>query len=150
MISSFVKSPAVSFPSATTHAPVSVAKSINYLGLNSFWTYVKVSAKTSLPSASVFPISTVKPLILFIISPGRYERFPIEFSAKLQAKIIFFLIYSSIVPFNAPITAHDPPLSPYISSIDPVGFIFKPPVSKVMPLPTKAISIWSDCSGFPS
>jgi hypothetical protein len=31
-----VKRPAVSFPRATTHAPVSVAKSINYLGLNSF------------------------------------------------------------------------------------------------------------------
>jgi hypothetical protein len=39
----------------------------------------------------VFPISTVSPFILFIISPGRYDRFPIEFSAKLQAKIIFFL-----------------------------------------------------------
>lgn len=78
--------------------------------------------------------------MLLIISPGRYERFPIEFSAKLQAKIIFFFIYSSIVPFNAPITAQEPPLSPYMSSIDPVGLIFKPPVSKVMPLPTKAKS----------
>ena len=36
IFSSFVKRPAVSFPRATTHAPVSVAKSINYLGLNSF------------------------------------------------------------------------------------------------------------------
>lgn len=64
----------------------------------------------------------------------------IEFSAKAIAKTTFFLIPNSKVPYKAPITAQAPPLSMYIDSIDPEGFKLRPPVSNVIPLPTKATS----------
>ena len=102
---------------------------------------MKVSARTSLPSASVFPIYTVRPFIPLMMSPGLYTPFPMAFSANPQAKIMFYLDPSSKIPLRAPITAQDPPLSPYIVSIDPVGFKLRPPVSYVTPLPTRAKSI---------
>jgi hypothetical protein len=50
-----------------------------------------VSAITSLPSASVFAISTVKPFIAVKISFGLYASAPIAFSANPHAKTTFFL-----------------------------------------------------------
>ena len=109
-----------------------------------------VSPRTNLPSASVFPISTLRPFIALMISPGLNTALPIAFSAKPHAKIMFFLIPSSKVPYKAPITAHEPPLSPYMSSMYPVGLRFNPPVSKVTPFPTSATSMFSGFSGSPS
>ena len=60
--SSFENSPAYSEPNETIIAPVKVAKSIINFGLNFFSVNVKASAKTNLPSASVFNISIVLPL----------------------------------------------------------------------------------------
>ena len=54
--------PAYSEPKATTIAPVKVAKSIIKFGLNFFSVNVIASAKTNLPSASVFKTSIVFPL----------------------------------------------------------------------------------------
>ena len=54
--------PAYSDPKETIIAPVKVAKSIMNLGLNFFSVNVIASAKTNLPSASVFRISIVFPL----------------------------------------------------------------------------------------
>ena len=61
-LSSFEKSPAYSEPSETIIAPVKVAKSTMNLGWNYLSVKVKASAKTNLPSASVFKISIVLPL----------------------------------------------------------------------------------------
>ena len=61
-LSSFEKSPAYSDPKQTIIAPVRVAKSTINLGLNFFSVNVKASAKTNLPSASVFNTSMVFPL----------------------------------------------------------------------------------------
>ena len=61
-LSSFEKSPAYSEPKQTIMAPVKVAKSIINFGLNFFSVKVNASAKTNLPSASVFNTSIVLPL----------------------------------------------------------------------------------------
>ena len=61
-LSSFENKPAYSEPNETIMAPVKVAKSTINLGLNFFSVKVKASAKTNLPSASVFNISIVLPL----------------------------------------------------------------------------------------
>ena len=70
ILSLLEKSPLGYLPRPTRHAPVSVAISITYFGLN-FLEYVKASHKTKRPSASVFRISTVIPDIVVTTSPGR-------------------------------------------------------------------------------
>ena len=60
--SSFEKRPAYSDPKQTIIAPVKVAKSTINFGLNFFSVKVNASAKTNLPSASVFNTSIVLPL----------------------------------------------------------------------------------------
>jgi len=49
-----------------------------------------VSAKTSLPSASVLLISTESPFIDLRISAGLKASLPMAFSANAKAKTIFF------------------------------------------------------------
>ena len=61
-LSSFENRPAYSEPNETIIAPVKVARSTINLGLNFFSVKVKASAKTNLPSASVFNTSIVLPL----------------------------------------------------------------------------------------
>ena len=68
--SSLENNPALSFPKAEIIAPVKVARSITKSGLNFFIVKYKASAKTNLPSASVFKISIVFPDIDLTISPG--------------------------------------------------------------------------------
>ena len=68
--SSLDQSPVASWPSATTHAPVKVAKSMIYSGSNSP-AFQSPSERTSLPSASVFRTSIVLPDSVVITSPGR-------------------------------------------------------------------------------
>ncbi len=62
--------PLNTLPNATTQAPVNVAISITTAGLKRL-IYVNVSQRTKRPSASVFKISTVWPLMVVTISPGR-------------------------------------------------------------------------------
>src|SRR6185312_14351766 len=68
--SSFAKTPACQSPSATTIAPVSVARSTTWVAP---WrrAWYRQSARTSRPSASVFVISMVLPLAAVTTSSGR-------------------------------------------------------------------------------
>ena len=69
-LSLFENRPAYSEPRETIIAPVNVAKSTINCGLNFSSVNVKASAKTNLPSASVFKTSIVFPLYDLTISPG--------------------------------------------------------------------------------
>ncbi len=62
--------PAILSPSATMHAPVSVARSMIASGLSSDASE-SASARISRPSASVLSTSTVLPLRIVSTSPGR-------------------------------------------------------------------------------
>jgi hypothetical protein len=68
--SSLPISPATFSPSATTHAPVSVARSTIASAFSSTASE-SASARISRPSASVLSTSTVLPLRIFKTSPGR-------------------------------------------------------------------------------
>ena len=97
---------------------------------------VRESANINLPSASVFPISTVKPDLEFKISPGLKELLEIEFSAIGINTLKFKFSLFPIIIFARPNIFAAPPISFFIRSIPDEGLISKPPVSKVMPFPT--------------
>ena len=101
-------------------------------------TYVRASAKTSLPSASVFNISTVLPDIVLTTSPGFVALLPGIFSALATTPIILIGSFNSETTCIVAITLAAPHISNFISSIVAGGFKLIPPVSKVIPLPTIA------------
>ena len=107
-----------------------------------FWQYHKASARTNLPSASVFKTSMVWPDIEVTISPG-LTAFPEGmFSTKPTTPTALTLAFLPASAFIKPITTPDPPISYFISSIPFEGLIDMPPVSKVTPLPTNATGLF--------
>ena len=74
-----MKKGAISAPTATRAAPVSVAIDMIRLGLSSL-AKANASARTRRPSASVLLISTVDLFLAVRMSPGRNEFPEIEFS----------------------------------------------------------------------
>jgi len=95
------------------------------------------SASISLPSASVLPISTVFPLKLLTISPGRVASPDGMFSTTGRTPITRIFGLSPAVAISAAATVAAPAISIFMVSRDPVGLRFIPPESKVTPLPTR-------------
>ena len=129
----------VRVPSATTCAPVKVATSmIPSSLLFTLWAFINASAKTKRPSASGLRTSTVLPPKIVMMSLGRVAVSLGMFSAKgAQASIATFN-FNSAIATTAALTAAAPLISDFIASIPAAGFNAKPPVSKVIPLPTNA------------
>ena len=105
------------------------------------------SARTSLPSASVFVISTVLPSALTITSPGRCAAPPGMFSVAATTAITFEAGLRAPITSMAASTAAAPAMSAFIRCMSLASLREIPPVSKVMPLPTSASS---EGSGSPS
>ena len=118
-------------------APVSVAKLIMNCGWNSFWQYQRMSASTKRPSASVLRTSMVCPDMDVTISPGRWALPSGMFSTRPIMPTAFTLALRPASACIRPTTAAAPPMSPFMSSMPPAGFIEMPPVSKTTPLPMK-------------
>ena len=70
---SLANTPAIFSPRATTQAPVSVATSTTTSGANARAAKAMASASIRRPSASVLPISTVRPAKVRTMSPGRAD-----------------------------------------------------------------------------
>ena len=93
---------------------------------------------TMRPSASVLPISTVRPPYWVMTSPGRYAAPPTRVLGERQEP-------GHLAP--APRARGRPParrarsrtplMSVFIASMPSAGLMSRPPVSKVMPLPTR-------------
>ena len=125
-------------------APVSVARSTMNFGLNFSLTYQSTSASTRRPSASVLMISMVWPDIEVTMSPGRCALPSGMFSTMPIAPTTLHFALRPASACIRPTTQAAPPMSPFMSSIEPDGLIEMPPVSKVTPLPMKA----TGCSPF--
>ncbi len=131
-----VKKGGRSGPSATRAAPVRVAKSTSSSGLPSP-ARVSASARISRPSASVLPISTVRPLRLRMTSPGRNEADAMAFSTIGRITRSRRRKPASMIICARARAVAAPPMSFFISSMPASGLMFSPPVSKVTPLPTR-------------
>mmetsp|Transcript_1564 Transcript_1564/g.4900 ORF Transcript_1564/g.4900 Transcript_1564/m.4900 type:complete len:239 (-) Transcript_1564:657-1373(-) len=97
---------------------------------------VRQSARISLPSASVFPISTVCPLLLWMTSLGRNAFPATQFSTQGRRTRSFT---SSLAPITMEArlsTLAAPPMSFFMVSMLLGGLMSRPPVSKQTPLPT--------------
>ena len=125
-------------PSATTQAPVSVATSTIRSGLTRLAVVIP-SASTSRPSASVLSTSTVLPPYIVSTSPGRVALPDGMFSARQAYAVTRTGRPSSAIAKVAAATAAAPDMSHFIVTIELAGLIDKPPESKVMPLPTRAM-----------
>ena len=88
------------------------------------------------PSASVLPISTVRPLRLFRMSPGRIARAEIEFSTIGISTLSRTSSADSMISRASVSAVAAPPMSFFISSMPLAGLMSSPPVSKTTPLPT--------------
>ena len=139
---SLLNSPARSWPSATTMAPVRVESSTMACGLNFSWAYHMASHRISRPSASVLITSTVWPDMLLTTSPGLCALPSGMFSTSAQIPITLARALRPAISRIAPVTAPAPPMSHFISSIPPAGFREMPPVSKQTPLPIRATGAW--------
>ena len=133
------KTPAYSRPRATIMAPVRVARSIMNFGLNRSWQYQRQSARTRRPSASVLRISTDWPDRDMTTSPGRWALPSGMFSTRPSTPTALTRALRPASACMRPATAAAPPMSHFISSMPSAGLMEMPPVSKVTPLPTKAI-----------
>mmetsp|Transcript_24071 Transcript_24071/g.57373 ORF Transcript_24071/g.57373 Transcript_24071/m.57373 type:complete len:206 (-) Transcript_24071:901-1518(-) len=142
--SSLTKTTGTSVPSATRAAPVRVAASITKAG-DSSHACTRASARTSLPSASVFPISLVKPLRAVSTSPGRKALAEIAFSTAEMITTRFTLSLADMIMCARPRTIADPPISFFIWRIPAAGLMSRPPVSNVTPFPTST-TVGSDAS----
>mmetsp|Transcript_4134 Transcript_4134/g.16413 ORF Transcript_4134/g.16413 Transcript_4134/m.16413 type:complete len:355 (+) Transcript_4134:119-1183(+) len=138
--------PAKNRPVATICAPVSVAMSTtSSASTSSPDANATPSAKTSLPSASVLLISTLRPLLHSSTSSGRKAEGPTAFSAthKTQCKSPPPRLNPSgsinTAALNAPSAPAAPPRSVFMPGMPVLPLICSPPVSKVMPLPTSAV-----------
>ena len=142
----FENNPANLRPNAIVTAPVSVESSTKMAVLYSYWVQFMQSASTNLPSASVFPIFTVIPFRLVMISDGRYEVEEMKFSTNPIDTVRFTLAFCSTRTWKAPKTLQAPCYQEtYFSSFQLSirdflpDLIFKPPASKQTPFPTNAI-----------
>ena len=130
---------------ATVAAPVSVARSIMCVApLRS--ACVSASARTSLPSASVFTISTVLPSALTTTSPGRCALGPGMFSAAAITAITSRGSFRAAMTSMAESTAAPPDMSSFMRLMFSGCFSEMPPLSKVMPLPMSASTLPSALS----
>ena len=120
-------------------APVRVARSIITFGLKVSWQYHMASASTRRPSASVFSTSMVWPDIEVTMSPGRCAVPDGMFSTRPTTPTALTLALRAASARMVPMTAAEPAMSHFMSSMPAAGLIEMPPVSKVTPLPTNAI-----------
>ena len=81
--------------------------------------------------------STVFPLALLRMSPGLIARPPGMFSVAGTTPITRIGALSSAIARMAQATAAPPAMSSFIRSMPSAGLIEMPPVSNVMPLPTR-------------
>jgi len=91
----------------------------------------------SRPSASVLPISTVRPLRLGRTSPGRIDAAEIAFSTigiSTRRRTSSFVSITSRASASA---AAAPPMSFFINPMPLDGLMSRPPLSKATPLPTR-------------
>ena len=116
-----MKAPATSSPSATTHEPVSVARSISRSAPSST-AYRSTSDSTSRPSASVLLISTVMPLRDLSTSPSLYELPLTMFSTRPMYPLTFTGSLSRAMAMMAPSTVAAPAMSHFMVSMPVVGF----------------------------
>ncbi len=120
-------------------APVRVARLTMKRGWNSSLQYQSASPSTRRPSASVLSTSMVWPDMEVTMSPGRCALPSTLFSTQPMMPTTLALALRPASACIRPRTAAAPPMSPFMSSMPAAGFIELPPVSKVTPLPTKAI-----------
>mmetsp|Transcript_7798 Transcript_7798/g.22289 ORF Transcript_7798/g.22289 Transcript_7798/m.22289 type:complete len:281 (+) Transcript_7798:576-1418(+) len=143
-----VKIPGRSQPRATLCAPVRVAMSSKTSGSSLSVARVRQSARISLPSASVFPISTVSPLLLVSTSLGR-KAFPaMAFSTQGRRTLSLKSSLDDMIIEARPRTLAAPPISFFMVSMLLGGLMSRPPVSKHTPFPTIVTSFPAE-SPFP-
>ncbi len=94
------------------------------------------SHRTSRPSASVLPTSTVMPLRVRIMSRGRKALPATEFSTAGTRTRSRTGSFSAITTRARPMSVAAPPMSFFIFSMPDAGFRSRPPLSKHTPLPT--------------
>jgi hypothetical protein len=99
------------------------------------------SAITSLPSASVLSTSTVLPPYMVRTSDGLWALPLGMFSARAPYAVTATFGASFAIATTAVRTAAAPLMSHFIVTIASFGLSDKPPESKVMPLPTKAMCL---------
>jgi hypothetical protein len=133
--SSSVKNGGRSGPSATRAAPVRVARLTISSGASSSAS-ASASASTSRPSASVLLTSTVSPLRLRRMSPGRKALPEIAFSTAGISTRSRSRSPSVMIARARPSAVAAPPMSFFIRPIEAPGLMLSPPVSKHTPLPT--------------
>ena len=129
--------------------PVRVARSMTSLGLKVFCAYHKASASTRRPSASVLITSTVCPDMEETMSPGRWAVPEGMFSTRPQTPTTLDLALRAASTRMRPMTTPAPPMAYFMSSMPLAGLIEIPPLSKVTPLPTRAIGALSLAFGAP-
>ena len=83
--------------------------------------------------------STVWPDIVSTTSPGRCAVDDGMFSTSPTTPTALTFALRPARAFISPMTTPEPPISHFMSSMPPAGFIEIPPVSNVTPLPTKAM-----------
>ena len=92
---------------------------------------------TMRPSASVLPISTVRPPYCVMTSQGRYAAPPTPFSASASRPVTLTGTASSRQAASTASTTAEPLMSVFMASMPSAGLMSRPPVSKVIPLPTR-------------
>ncbi len=111
-----------------------MAQSITKSGFSSIASAI-ASQRTSRPSASVLPTSTVRPFRVLITSSGRKALPETLFSTagistrRRTGSSAAMIILATASTFAAP------PMSFFMFSMPPAGFRSSPPVSKQTPLP---------------
>ncbi len=99
-------------------------------------TRVSASPKTSRPSASVLPISTVRPLREASTSPGRKELLEIAFSTAGTRQCSRTLSPPPMISSASASACAAPPMSFFINFMPLADLTSSPPESKHTPLPT--------------
>ncbi len=124
-------------PVAARAAPVSVAMSISSSGVSSSAS-ASASARIRRPSASVLPISTVRPLRLLKTSPGRNASPETEFpTAGINSRNCSFSFAPITMRGDGQRRRRPRPYPSSSVSMPEDGLISRPPVSKQTPLPTR-------------
>ena len=124
-------------PSAICMCPVRVAMSSTTSG-SSCTARLSASPSSIRPSASVFAISTVRPLCMVMTSPGRVEVAETMFSAIGAKAVTRIGRPRRAIAKVAAMTLAAPAMSPFMLVMLEAGLMLRPPESKVTPLPTRA------------
>ena len=85
--------------------------------------YIRPSASTNRPSASVFNTSTVLPFLYLMISPNFNARPEIIFSAQHRTNLIRLLSPRAIANAKPPVANAAPPISAFIVAIPAEGLM---------------------------